>query len=81
MHAYRSVSIALITVMALAVAARAADQPRAWVADPRHSSAQFTITHLGISHVRGVIPIVSAVISGDSPQLPARITAKLDPSG
>jgi polyisoprenoid-binding protein YceI len=77
----RVVTLSLLAGAALASAGFAADQPQTWVADPRHSSAQFTITHLGISHVRGVIPITSAVIAGGSPQLPARIDATLDASG
>ena len=31
-----------------------------WAADPVHSSANFTVTHLGISHVNGIIPIKSS---------------------
>ena len=70
----------LVASATLTAACFAADQGQTWVADPRHSSAEFTISHLGIAHVRGVIPIVSATIVG-SPQLPARVDATLDASG
>lgn len=80
--------IARYAALALAIFASnagltyAAASPQVWNADPRHSSAQFTITHLGISHVRGIIPIVSATIdtAGTSP-LPTSVNATLDATG
>jgi polyisoprenoid-binding protein YceI len=79
----RVAALSIFVWMPLVVAAGSAatNPPQTWAADPRHSSAQFTITHLGISHVRGVIPIASAVIAGASPQLPTRVEATLDASG
>lgn len=69
-------------VAALTLAAASAAQPRTWSADPVHSFAQFTATHFGISHVIGIIPIKSAVISApQSPALPASISATLDATG
>lgn len=79
MKTYRRVALAMLAGM-LPVAVGAAP-PQTWVADPRHSSAQFTVTHFGISHVRGIIPISSAVIEGPSPQLPVKIEASLDAGG
>jgi polyisoprenoid-binding protein YceI len=78
---FRLALLCLATTAATWSSASASNQPQTWVADPRHSSAQFTITHLGISHVRGVIPITLAIISGGSPQLPAHIDATLNASG
>ncbi|MGD0967562.1 MAG: YceI family protein [Candidatus Aquilonibacter sp.] len=53
-----------------------------WNADPVHSSANFTATHLGISHVNGIIPIVSAsVVVPDGGNIPTSARAALDPSG
>jgi polyisoprenoid-binding protein YceI len=53
-----------------------------WMADPVHSSATFTATHLGISHVTGIIPIKSASISvPDGSNIPTAVHATLDPSG
>lgn len=51
-----------------------------WMADPVHSSATFTITHLGISHVTGTIAIKSAtVVIPDGSNIPVSATATLDP--
>lgn len=52
-----------------------------FIADPNHSSANFTVTHLGISHVNGVIPIKSAEVELNSGNIPASAKAALDPSG
>jgi len=40
--------------------ARGAAADTVWAADTGHSSAEFDVTHFGISHVKGTIPIVSA---------------------
>jgi polyisoprenoid-binding protein YceI len=77
----RIIALSLLASATLATPGLTADQTQTWVADPRHSSAQFTVTHLGISHVRGIIPITSATITGGTPQLPARVDATLDASG
>lgn len=54
----------------------------AYHADPVHSSATFTATHLGISHVSGIIPITSATVSvPDGSNIPAAANASFDPSG
>ncbi len=42
-----------IFVAAAAMAATAAAQAGTWVIDPNHSSAQFSVRHLGVSTVRG----------------------------
>jgi polyisoprenoid-binding protein YceI len=53
-----------------------------WKADPVHSSANFTATHLAISHVKGIIPIKSAsLVVPDGSNIPTSATASLDPSG
>lgn len=53
-----------------------------WNADPVHSSANFTATHLMISHVNGIIPILSAsVVVPDGSNIPSAARAALDPSG
>lgn len=53
-----------------------------WSADPVHSSANFTVTHLGISHVNGIIPIKSSSIDvPDGTNIPASAQAVFDPSG
>jgi polyisoprenoid-binding protein YceI len=53
-----------------------------WKVDPVHSSANFTATHLMISHVKGIIPIKSAsIVVPDGSNIPTSATAELDPSG
>lgn len=53
-----------------------------WSADPVHSSANFTVTHLGISHVNGIIPFKSSSIDvPDGSNIPASAEAVFDPSG
>ena len=67
---------------ALTLAPAFAAETHTWTADPNHSTAQFTATHFGISHVNGYIPIKSATIeTGASPALPTKISATLDPAG
>lgn len=73
----------LIALLAAASGAgSAAATPNRWVADPVHSSANFTATHFGLAHVHGIIPITNAVIvAPQSPQLPASVSATLDATG
>jgi polyisoprenoid-binding protein YceI len=50
-----------------------------WVADTSHSSAEFDVLHLGISHVRGTIPITSAEATTPAGQTrPSSVQATLD---
>jgi polyisoprenoid-binding protein YceI len=67
--------------MLLCAGASAAANP-VWNADPVHSSAEFTATHLGISHVSGIIPIKSVTLEVPaSSNIPTKIQADLDPAG
>jgi polyisoprenoid-binding protein YceI len=61
-------SLALIT--ALALTAGAAAQASTWQIDPNHSSAQFSVRHLGVSTVRGAF----ARITGTAKYDPADVT-------
>lgn len=81
MNALRYAACLTLLACLLPPAPVAAAGTHTYVADPRHSSAQFTITHLGLSHVRGVIPIASAVVVAATPQLPDKIDATLDAGG
>ena len=58
-------AFAIVTVLAMAAAAAA--QAATWQIDPNHSSAQFSVRHLGVSTVRGAFMKVSG-------------SAKYDPS-
>src|SRR5215469_529496 len=51
--------LVLTLVAALAMAATAAAQAVTWQIDPNHSSAQFSVRHLGVSTVRGAFTKVS----------------------
>ena len=50
---------ALTLITTLAMAAAAAAQAGTWQIDPNHSSAQFSVKHLGVSTVRGAFTKVS----------------------
>ncbi|MDQ6826019.1 MAG: YceI family protein [Candidatus Eremiobacteraeota bacterium] len=55
---------------------------RIWIVDPVHSSAEFSVKHLGFFHVKGTIPIKNAQLAtGPSDLTPVTIAATLDPSG
>ncbi|MGA2539811.1 MAG: YceI family protein [Terracidiphilus sp.] len=68
---------ALVIALFLPAATLAAQD--AWQIDPMHSSAQFSVRHLGISTVRGAFTKVSGTILVDDAN-PARdqITASID---
>ena len=57
--------IVLSVFIALAMAATAAAQAGIWQIDPRHSSAQFSVRHLGVSTVRGAFTKVSGSANFD----------------
>jgi polyisoprenoid-binding protein YceI len=50
---------ALISLIILATAAASGAQAGTWQIDPAHSSAQFSVRHLGVSTVRGAFTKVS----------------------
>ena len=54
----------LVTVVAMAAAAAA--QVETWQIDPNHSSAQFSVRHLGVSTVRGAFMKVSGSAKHDA---------------
>src|SRR5579863_2045218 len=49
----------LTAIASLALAACAAAQSANWQIDPNHTSAQFSVRHLGVSTVRGAFTKVS----------------------
>jgi polyisoprenoid-binding protein YceI len=77
----RTIVLTLAAAGVLAATGAAAEPAHTWTADPVHSSAQFTATHFGISHVTGIIPITVATITGVQPQLPTSISATLAATG
>ncbi len=78
----KCISTAAIAALAMIPVFCGAAVSANWNADPVHSSATFTATHLGISHVTGTIPIKRAVlVIPDGSNIPASVKAELDPSG
>ena len=73
--------LALIVFAALAMVAAASAQVSNWQIDPNHSSAQFSVRHLGVSTVRGAFTKVSGSAKYD-PMNPAStsLTASIDAS-
>jgi len=55
----------LILITLLAMVASAAAQVGTWQIDPMHSSAQFSVRHLGVSTVRGAFTKVSGSAKHD----------------
>ena len=55
----------LTLITAVAMAASAAAQAGTWKIDPMHSSAQFSVRHLGVSTVRGAFTKVSGSATFD----------------
>jgi len=85
----RSTSPLALALVTLAVGALPSSRPTAvpapaaadtvWAADTGHSSAEFDVTHFGISHVKGTIPIVSALATIPAGgHRPSSIQATLD---
>lgn len=59
-----------VMIAAFALAASAAAQMETWTIDPNHTSAQFSVRHLGVSTVRGAF----TKVSGSSKYDPADIS-------
>ena len=52
-------------IIALATAATAAAQAGTWQIDPKHTAAQFSVRHLGVSTVRGAFTKVNGTAQHD----------------
>jgi polyisoprenoid-binding protein YceI len=77
-------ALVLAVALACAFTARTPGAPNdtVWTVDPVHSSATFTATHFGISHVSGTIPIAAASVTVPAGgKIPTATQAQLDPSG
>jgi len=69
----RRTILAIVMVLALAAPALAAD----FTLDPNHTQAEFTVVHLGFSHVRGQIPLVNGTVSIGADDVPTAVSATL----
>ena len=67
-------SIALAAAVAIPVPALAADL----TLDVNHTQAEFVVTHLAISHVRGHIPLTAGKLSLGANEMPTSVSATLD---
>jgi len=69
----RLTALAAVAFGLLAAPALAAD----YTVDPNHTQAEFTVTHLAISHVHGAIPVTGGAVTLGPGDLPTKITATL----
>ena len=58
--------VALVVLSAFAMVAAAVAQAGTWQIDPNHSSAQFSVRHLGVSTIRGAFTKVSGSAQYDA---------------
>ena len=75
-----SLSIQLLAFAALAGAAdfRAMAQTQTWYIDPNHTSAQFSVRHMGISTVRGTFNKVGGVVVDSQDLSKASVSVTID---
>lgn len=66
-------TVALIVACTVPVPARAAD----FTLDPNHTQAEFVVTHLAISRVRGQVPLASGTLTTGTNDVPTAISATL----
>ncbi len=72
-------SAALTVTTAVLLALSAAAQTSTWNIDPNHSSAQFTVRHLGISNVSGAFTKVSGNVTlNDKDITQSQVNATID---
>lgn len=72
--------LAALTALTFAVSAAPA-LAETWTADSSHSSAEFTVSHLALSRVKGTIPVKSAiVVTPGNNNVPTAVDATLDVS-
>src|SRR6202050_3370588 len=76
-----AISVYLTAILlALLAGASASAQTQTWYLDPPHSSAQFSVRHMGISTIRGTFNKVNGVVV-DSPDLgKASVNVTIDAS-
>lgn len=69
----------LLVALVLSVAGICAAETQTWQIDPVHSTSQFSVTHLGISTVRGVFEKTTGTVTYDpSDPTKTQIDATLD---
>jgi polyisoprenoid-binding protein YceI len=66
---FSALVIITITAVLFSLSTAAQDQANAWQIDPKHTAAQFSVRHLGISTVRGEFSKVSGTVQYDPANL------------
>ena len=78
----RIFSLSTVLAVTALICSPASAATSTWSADPNHSEASFTATHLMISHVTGNIPIKVATLEiPEGSNIPTSVKAELDPKG
>ncbi|MFY9843780.1 MAG: YceI family protein [Terriglobales bacterium] len=73
--------IAIVSAIALLAALPALAQPATWNIDPNHSTAQFTVRHLGISNVTGSFTkVTGSVVLNEKDITQSQVSAVIDVS-
>src|SRR5271157_3916916 len=73
--------IAIVSAIALLAALPALAQPATWNIDPNHSTAQFTVRHLGISNVTGSFTkVTGSVVLNEKDVTQSQVSAVIDVS-
>ena len=72
-------SLALAALVVASACAGAQAQTSTWTIDSAHSSAEFSILHLGVTHVRGVITGIKGTVTlNDKDVTKSTVAATLD---
>src|SRR5260370_39116940 len=71
--------IAVVSTIALVASLSALAQTSTWNIDPAHSTAQFTVRHLGISNVTGSFTkVTGTVVLNDRDITQSEVSAAID---
>jgi polyisoprenoid-binding protein YceI len=71
----------LVATAALVAALGAPAVATEYNLDPNHTQAEFSVVHLGFSHVRGLIPVTGGTVVLEGSSVPTSITATLNAAG
>ena len=71
----------LATAAALVAALAAPAVAAEYNLDLNHTQAEFSVVHLGFSHVRGLVPVTAGTLVLDGSNVPTSVTATLNAAG
>jgi polyisoprenoid-binding protein YceI len=75
---FRRHAFGVLTAIALAVFCASPVRAAEYAFDPVHSQANFTVTHLALSKVHGVVPMISGTMAIDANGMPTAAQATFD---